>query len=234
LDNVSQLESNPRIEMPKPEIGISQGSSLSPLFANVYLSDFDREVNSEFGDVMIRYVDDLLFVVDSEIIAQKIKCFIEPKLDKINLNLSADTEKTYTVNLSNKKLDFLGLRITRNKITEKNYTKISHYIFNEVFNLGSREYRGCSGVPEKLCLLESKLNGIVNYYAPYHTEKLIKNINKIIITKQQHKVFSSVSTIFVPDKKLISEENWRAVFKKSILLPASPASAAEAPSRGAA
>ena len=46
---------------PLDETGIAQGSCLSPLIANIYLSDFDRLMNQK-GIKCFRYIDDLLLI----------------------------------------------------------------------------------------------------------------------------------------------------------------------------
>jgi retron-type reverse transcriptase len=46
---------------PSPELGVAQGSSLSSLFGNVFLAEFDKITNSG-GVVCLRYVDDFLLL----------------------------------------------------------------------------------------------------------------------------------------------------------------------------
>jgi RNA-directed DNA polymerase len=46
--------------------GVAQGSSLSPMLANLYLYDFDMEMNKDSGFLCIRYVDDFLILGSSE------------------------------------------------------------------------------------------------------------------------------------------------------------------------
>ncbi|MEW3947093.1 reverse transcriptase domain-containing protein, partial [Pseudomonas aeruginosa] len=41
--------------------GVAQGSPLSPLIANIYLAEFDREMNRE-GLACIRYIDDFVIM----------------------------------------------------------------------------------------------------------------------------------------------------------------------------
>jgi retron-type reverse transcriptase len=50
--------------------GVAQGSPLSPLIANIYLAEFDREMNSN-ELICIRYIDDFVIMAASEKLAMK-------------------------------------------------------------------------------------------------------------------------------------------------------------------
>ena len=47
---------------PKDQIGVLQGCCLSPLYGNIFLSDFDEEMNSLNGIRCIRYIDDFIIL----------------------------------------------------------------------------------------------------------------------------------------------------------------------------
>ena len=72
--------------------GASQGGSLSPLLSNIYLSCFDRELESR-GHRFVRYADDCNIFVKSERVGQRVmkscKVFLERKL-----RLSVNMEKS--------------------------------------------------------------------------------------------------------------------------------------------
>ncbi len=49
-----------------PELGIPQGAVISPLLANIYLDDFDRQIQ-QIGDVrLVRYADDFVVMARSQ------------------------------------------------------------------------------------------------------------------------------------------------------------------------
>ena len=49
-----------------PELGIPQGAVISPLLANIYLDDFDRQIQ-QIGDVrLVRYADDFVVMTRSQ------------------------------------------------------------------------------------------------------------------------------------------------------------------------
>jgi RNA-directed DNA polymerase len=51
---------------PKDEVGVIQGSCLSPLYGNIFLSDFDQKINSYKDIRCIRYIDDFIIIGKSE------------------------------------------------------------------------------------------------------------------------------------------------------------------------
>ncbi|MCA6600340.1 MAG: group II intron reverse transcriptase/maturase [Pseudanabaena sp. M57BS1SP1A06MG] len=94
--------------------GCPQGGVCSPLFANIYLHDFDKAFIEDQDSPLkyanariIRYADD--FVVMARHMGQQIVAWIEEKLEG-NLKLTINREKTKIVKLKKEKekLNFLG------------------------------------------------------------------------------------------------------------------------------
>ena len=100
-------------KMTASERGTPQGGVISPLLANVYLHEFDRDFHGKGGPAefararLVRYADD--FVVLARYVGPKIVTWIEGKLEG-ELGLTVNREKTSTVKLAvaGKTLDFLG------------------------------------------------------------------------------------------------------------------------------
>ncbi len=88
--------------------GIVQGSPLSPLFANIYLHQFDRMAAIK-GLKIIRYSDDILAFCKSLKEAQKTLKIIKRLLRKLNLMVNERKTRILQVN---KGLKFLGEEIT--------------------------------------------------------------------------------------------------------------------------
>lgn len=226
IGNRSKLEKNSRLIIPplESDIGVSQGSALSPLFANVYLEDFDRAITEKYGDVMIRYVDDLLLFAKSEDEIKEMKEFVDQYLLKKGLNLSQKQGKTCISNLKTGGIEFLGLKIDRNSIREKDLPKLITYIQKEVFDPKHIDYKHLKNKEkdnekirkEKIKLMNQKIQGIFNYYRYYHIEKLTRSINTII--SNQIKQYSSYKGLLLLDatkiKEVIPVEEWRAIFRK--------------------
>lgn len=91
LANLAQLCSNV-ISFPIEDIGVAQGSSLSPLLGNLFLYDFDQEMNKSTDVRCIRFIDDFIILAPSKSIAnnyfEKAKHILQGK------GLSLSLEKT--------------------------------------------------------------------------------------------------------------------------------------------
>ena len=89
------------------DIGVPQGSPLSPVLANIYLANFDREVGSRW--MLTRYSDDLVVQCDTKEEAEAALAAIEEALRKEGLEIKK--EKTRVVH-AREGFDFLGYHIT--------------------------------------------------------------------------------------------------------------------------
>lgn len=89
------------------EEGIPQGSPLSPLLANIYLAEFDREVGTRW--VLTRYSDDLVVSCATREEAEAARAAVESALKREGLTMK--TEKTRVVSLA-EGVEFLGYRVT--------------------------------------------------------------------------------------------------------------------------
>lgn len=87
--------------------GVPQGSPLSPLLANIFLAEFDREVGKHWA--VTRFADDLVVSCATKEEAEEAKTAVEAALKREGLSMKA--EKTRVVWLG-KGVDFLGYRIT--------------------------------------------------------------------------------------------------------------------------
>jgi RNA-directed DNA polymerase len=64
LSNLAQLREHAH-RFPTEDLGVAQGSALSPLLGNIVLADFDKQMNA--GDCQcIRYIDDFIILGPSE------------------------------------------------------------------------------------------------------------------------------------------------------------------------
>jgi len=87
--------------------GVPQGSPLSPLLANIYLADFDREVGKRWE--LTRFADDLVVSCATREEAEGARTTVEAALKREGLSMKA--EKTRVVSMW-EGVDFLGYRIT--------------------------------------------------------------------------------------------------------------------------
>lgn len=91
--------------------GASQGSPLSPLLANVYLDQLDKELERR-NHRFIRYADDFTIFVQSERAAQRVQESITQFLEK-KLRLTVNQEKSQIIKAH--QLEYLSYRMRKDK-----------------------------------------------------------------------------------------------------------------------
>lgn len=97
-----------------PNRGVRQGMPLSPLFANVFLADFDQEIISK-KIAAVRYADDLIFFSDSRASCEEIDAWTRDRLAKLGLSLPNLEEGSKSIIFEPRQTaDFLGLGLTWN------------------------------------------------------------------------------------------------------------------------
>lgn len=103
--------------------GLPQGSILSPLFSNVYLSSFDKEM-SDLGLIVIRYVDDFMVITKTKKEAQDAFKVVRNKLADLNLAIH-DLASGKTSIQPTSDVTFLGIRFKNGNFypSEKAYEK---------------------------------------------------------------------------------------------------------------
>jgi len=210
LGNEDVFENNDRINLPELHVGISQGSSLSPILSNLYLSDFDQFISKVTGSQMIRYVDDLIVLGNSVEKVSRWGRIIEEQLLKLGLEIAKD--KTNTVILKEHHLNFVGLKFCSDRITSKDDKGKIKKLFNEKYlSLGT--YSKLNAV-ETSGKANSKIQGWANYYAPYHIEDIFKEVNVMIRNSRKTiRRFADIREIIPSKKKVITREKWRTLFK---------------------
>ena len=100
--------------------GLPQGGILSPLFANVYLADFDQKVIAA-NMKMIRYADDLMILCESQETAEQANTLCENLVHDLGLEIheradDGDAEKKGTfIQKFDDGFNFLGIRFDHDK-----------------------------------------------------------------------------------------------------------------------
>ena len=96
------------------EEGSPQGGNLSPLLANIYLNEFDKEFEKR-GVPLVRYADDIVLLARSKRASERILKTSTKFLEK-NLKLKVNQEKSRTVSVfSLRNFKFLGFALGRNR-----------------------------------------------------------------------------------------------------------------------
>lgn len=188
--------------LPKPDIGIPQGSCLSQLLANIYLVTFDLGMQKKFGDRFIRYIDDFIIICKTEGEARSAELEAKRLLKKLQLFLSTNPNKTTIIDLKKGWVNFLGLKISQSSISTKESVKELIIWIKLVLNKNNKEYYNLTSDNEKIEKMNHKIGGKANYIRFYHAHNAIKLINKFIkIAKQQNK--KTYSRLKIIDLNLI-------------------------------
>ncbi len=97
--------------------GISQGSIISPLLANIYLNEIDKIWMGKFQKYgkMVRYADDFVIICKKREYAEKSHTIMKKLLYTYQLSLNED--KTSIKSLEEEDLFFLGTRFRKKKHT---------------------------------------------------------------------------------------------------------------------
>lgn len=96
----------------KTDEGSPQGGPLSPLLANIYLDEFDWEMERR-GVKLVRYADDIVLFAKSQRAAKRLLETSRRYLEK-KLKLKVNTEKSRAVSVYSRKFQFLGLTLGKN------------------------------------------------------------------------------------------------------------------------
>lgn len=164
---------------------IAQGSSLSPLFANIYLNQFDKTLSSQEGVLIFRYVDDLLVLSKSESQRKQLREVIEKEIGELGLKLKQGV-KTREVNVTNDSFEFLGINFTYRKLTlPQGKTKDVRKEIEEILN--SKKHRS---LLQKLNKISFYLESNVLYYTTLDKKDFKEELLRIVeIIKERVKVF---------------------------------------------
>ena len=155
-------------------LGLSQGSPLSPLLANIYLNEFDTFLTRK-GLRFLRYADDMVVFFHGYDEASSYKTKLERFLEE-KCRLQVNRDKTKIVTFGN--ISFLGYTWYRDnkghlymdldsKVQEKMYAKMKMHINKE--NPGSSKWWDLQGAFNR---------GWVNYYRYVDEDRLEKFLNE--------------------------------------------------------
>lgn len=187
-----------------PDTGVPQGGGLSPLFANIYLSDFDKEMLNR-GCGLVRYADDFVVMCKDESEAEQAYKFSKEYLkSKLGLTIHdiAKKEKTWIVRVTQKKFEFLGVRFDGKRLwpSRKKLDELEMKINYLTKFMPTRNLR------ETLESLNNMLEGWVSAYAHTYLEPDIEKIEKQIRTRLGVCAFRMGWT---STKKQLSERQYR-------------------------
>lgn len=146
--------------------GVRQGMPLSPLFANLILSDFDNVI-IKHGISMVRYADDFIIFADNRKTCITLHSFCQQQLADINLRIHDLGTSTKTIIANpHECIDFLGLGLAPTT-PPKRYHLIAteqqiKHMKERIQQYGSIDYNVKRGI--RLSRLLNTLDGIGNGY----------------------------------------------------------------------
>ncbi len=111
------LYSGEEIHIADTGSGVAQGSILAPFFTNIYLMDFDKELENR-GIIAIRYVDDMAFLSRSDSKAEMTLKSVSELVNGFGLSLHPRGSKKEPITFSLRYYaNFLGIRM---QVVKKN------------------------------------------------------------------------------------------------------------------
>ncbi|WP_158920966.1 reverse transcriptase domain-containing protein [Acidisphaera sp. S103] len=113
LSNLAALR-NLADRFPTEDIGVAQGSALSPMLGNIILADFDRRMN-DGGCWCRRYIDDFIVLGPSPASVMKNLRLAKSILGNLGMQLSAEKTSPHAIPVS-KGFEFLGIEINNGLI----------------------------------------------------------------------------------------------------------------------
>jgi retron-type reverse transcriptase len=177
LENISNLKARAAY-FPIGEIGVAQGSSLSPLMGNLLLHEFDEQMNA--GNCRcIRYIDDFLIMSPDQSAAEM--AFSQASLLLGKHGLSTLPSKTSRGPIS-RGFEFLGIEIGNGRITpskasrDKLIFKVKAELDSSVAALGTD--KGCKNLDSAHTLVRTmtEVSGIVNGWGHHYSFCNEKNV----------------------------------------------------------
>ena len=185
--------------------GIAQGDVLSPLFSNIYLSDFDAFMESK-DYMMVRYADDIIILTADENKARQAFDDANNFLSGIGLKLyklgNSKTKEKHSVIGPLQDKTFLGIMFRSDKvyIADESYRNITESI-TELIRQNKRKkisfFEAVTKISEKISGWCSAYSFVIieqNKLNVLDTE-LEKNVNKLLKNNNLTKTNANISVI---------------------------------------
>lgn len=168
--------------------GTPQGGVISPLLANIYLHELDREWQRDCQHlgVLVRYADDFVVLCRSESQANEALRRLREIFARLKLTLHPEKTKLVQIGLGKDGFDFLGchLRIVKSRFKGRTYLfrwpsmKSMKKVRNRVRELTDRRRRaGLKDVDEVIADLNPVLKGWGNYFKTGNASKQFHQID---------------------------------------------------------
>jgi group II intron reverse transcriptase/maturase len=171
-----------------PNSGTPQGGVISPLLANIYLHELDREWQREWQHlgILVRYADDFVVLCDRESQANEAMQRLRAIFARLKLTLHPEKTKLVQLGLGKDGFDFLGchLRIVKSRFKGRTYlfrwpsAKAMRNVRTKIRDLTDRRRRaGLKDVDEVIADLNPVLEGWGLYFRTGNASKQFNQID---------------------------------------------------------
>lgn len=141
-------------------VGTPQGGNLSPLLANIYLNEFDKELESR-GLRFTRYADDCIICVRSEAAANRVMKSVTNWLEK-HLRVKVNVTKTKVCRPNQMKYLGFGFRKQNGKWEPKVHKKSYEKLVQKIRRITLRSLP--INITERVRQLNALIRGWLNYF----------------------------------------------------------------------
>ena len=189
--------------------GTPQGGNLSPLLANIYLNQFDKELEAR-GLRFTRYADDVLICVKSEVAANRVMTSVTKWLDK-RLRVKVNATKTKVDRPTG--IKYLGYGFYQN--SEGVYKPKPHIKSIEKFKkkLHDETIRSKSTtIAYKIGKLNPIIRGWINYFKICDMKTIMSQLDRYLRTRLRMCIWKQWKTAKNRVKQLrkCGFEDWKA------------------------
>jgi len=186
--------------------GTPQGGVASPLLANIYLHEMDKQVSAMDDVRLVRYADDLVILCKTKEVAERTMKQVETILAGLKLRLNKT--KTKLVNANGESFEFLGFKLKMGQgkllITPRKKTIEK---FKEAVRILTRRRQPLTA-KDMVGRLNNTIRGWGNYYRMGDVKKKFRELDKWIRTRVRtfiEKKKSRYAQIRIPNHILKSE-----------------------------
>ena len=157
-------------------VGTPQGGNLSPLLANIYLNQFDKELESR-GLRFTRYADDVLICVKSEVAANRVMTSVTNWLSK-RLRVEVNATKTKVARPNDIKYLGFGFYKKEGTYKPKPHIKSIERFKKKLHDETIRSHS--SSIAFKISRLNPIIRGWINYFRICKMKGVMKELDSYL------------------------------------------------------
>lgn len=184
-------------EVVKTEVGIPQGGPLSPVLANLFLDQADKELEKR-GLNFTRYADDMLIYVRSEAAANRVMKSYSNFLEK-KLKLIVNTTKSKVARPNEIKYLGFGFKVNKGKWIATAHLKSLESLNEKIIELTRRNWS--TALSDRITKVNQAIQGWCNYFRSAH-------IPKSQMRKLDQRLRRRIRSIIWKQWKSIKKKEW--------------------------